>query len=220
MLSIIIPVYNEKEFIREVLRKVKTIRMEKEIIVIDDCSTDGTIDVLEEEKGITLIRHQVNQGKGAAVRSGIRRAKGEYMVIQDSDLEYDPSDIERMHNLVKNKQLPALYGSRFKGGGQFLLQSFIANKFLTFMTNLLYGANITDMETCYKMIKSNIMKTLDLQANGFDMEPEITAKLIRRGIKIREIPIHYSGRKYQEGKKIDWRDGVIAILALLKWKFK
>ncbi|MEA1912882.1 MAG: glycosyltransferase family 2 protein [candidate division WOR-3 bacterium] len=219
-LSIIIPVFNEKDYIKEVLEQVRSIDIDKEVIVVDDASTDGTSAILQGERGITLIEHQINKGKGGAVRTGIMTSKGDYVVIQDADLEYKPSNLKKMYEFAKKNNLPVVYGSRFLGEGKFLTRSLFANRFLTFLTNLLYRNRITDMETCYKMIREDIIKNIKIQANGFDLEPEITAKLLRQGFHIKEVPIEYRGRKYPEGKKIDWRDGIIAILTLIKWRIK
>ena len=216
-LSIIIPVYNEREFILTLLKRVLALPIDKEVIVVDDHSTDGTYELLQSVKGISLFRNPVNMGKGGAVKNGISMAMGEYTIIQDADLEYSPEDIPLLLKKAEIENAIAVYGSRFKGKGKFLIHSLFANRVLTMLTNILFGGNITDMETCYKLMRTDVLKSLRFDARGFDMEPEITAQLLRMRIHIHEIPIHYRGRTEKEGKKIHWKDAVIAIFTLFKY---
>jgi glycosyltransferase involved in cell wall biosynthesis len=221
-LSVLIPVYNEKNSIQEILSRVQKIPIEKEIIVIDDCSTDGTRELLPslKEKGVAIVYHEQNEGKGAAIRTGIGHASGDYLIIQDADLEYDPIDYFKLLPLVIEGKAKVVYGSRFKGKGKFsTLSHYLGNKLLTWVTNLLYGVALTDMETCYKLIPTALVKSLALKANRFDFEPEITAKILKRGYKITEVPISYQGRAFHEGKKISWKDAFAAIRALIKYRF-
>ena len=218
-LTIIIPVYNERRYILSLLERVLALPIDKEVIVVDDHSNDGTYELLQGVKGIRLLRNPINMGKGGAVRYGIAMAQGEYTIIQDADLEYSPEDIPVLINKAEKEHALAVYGSRFKGGGRFLFHSLFANRVLTMLTNILFGGCITDMETCYKLIKTSVLKSLRFDAKGFDMEPEITAQLMRLGIHIYEVPIQYKGRTKEEGKKIHWKDAVIAIFTLFKYWF-
>ncbi|RKX71220.1 glycosyltransferase family 2 protein [candidate division WOR-3 bacterium] len=211
-LSIIIPVYNEEDSIRSVLERVKELPIEKEIIVVDDCSRDRTYEILKEIDGIRLIRHEQNRGKGAAIRTGLTHAKGRFTIIQDADLEYPVEVIPKL--LIRGSDI--VYGSRMLGRSRFLFLSYWANRLLSLLTSLLYNHRITDMETCYKLIRTDLLKALKLKANRFDIEPEITAKLLRSGHRITEIPIDYIGRK--RGKKIGVKDGISAILTLLRYR--
>ncbi len=215
-LTIIIPVYNERDFIEELIMRVKNLPVEKEIIVVDDCSNDGTGDVIKNIEGIIPIFHNVNMGKGSAIRTGLNYASGDYTIIQDADLEYSTDDIPKLLNYAIKNNLNAVYGSRFKGKGKFLPHSYFANRFLTTLTDILFGGNVSDMETCYKLVKTEILKSLNLKSKRFDIEPEITAKLLRKGIKIWELPINYKGRSEAEGKKIYWKDAIVAIIVLFK----
>ncbi len=218
MLSIIIPVYNEKDTIEKVLERVLSLKIPIEVIVIDDGSTDGTREILSRVKDdrVRVILHNKNKGKGGAVRTGLKKSKGDIVVIQDADLEYDPLELPKVVEPIERGEAEVVYGSRFLGGGEFLKESYLANRFLTFLTNLLFGAKLTDMETCYKAMKREIMLGLNIRANRFDMEPEITGKLLKMGYRIKEVPIRYVGRERSEGKKIGWRDGVEAIWTLIK----
>mgnify|MGYP000170855184 CR=1 FL=1 len=223
-LSIIIPVYNERETIEKVLEKVLAADAgtEKEIIVVDDYSTDGTREKLRklEGRGFTVLYHQRNMGKGAAVRTGIRRITGELAVIQDADLEYNPSEYSHLIRPITEEGMDVVYGSRFmKRKPEMSLIFYLGNRFLTLMTNLLYHKTITDMETCYKLFKTEVLKAIPLRANRFDFEPEITAKIFKYGYKIKEVPISYASRMSSEGKKITWRDGLVALWCLVKYRF-
>lgn len=227
--SVVIPVYNEVRTIEKVIRQIEAVDVPKEIIIVDDCSTDGTREVLQKLKrnGIEVFFHDKNSGKGAALRTGFEHITGDVVIIQDADLEYDPQDYVKMIKLIQEDGVEVVYGSRFleknafPGFKQFFhVTHFIANKFLSFLVTLLYRVKITDMETCYKMFKKEVLKNLDLSANGFDFEPEITAQILRKGFKIYEVPISYSPRNYREGKKISWKDGIVALGVLLKYRFK
>lgn len=226
-ISVVIPVYNEVKTIKEIIQRIKDVNIEKEIIVVDDCSTDGTREILRKinENGIRIFFHEGNKGKGAALRTGFEHIKGEVVIIQDADLEYDPQDYIKLIKPIKDGVADVVYGSRFltyilNCKHLFYLTHFIGNKFLNFLIGLLFRAKITDMETCYKTIRSNVLKDMKLSARKFDIEPEITAQLIRKGFKIHEVPISYSPRAYEEGKKISWKDGFSAIFVLLKYRFK
>ncbi|MCD7779610.1 MAG: glycosyltransferase family 2 protein [Candidatus Gastranaerophilales bacterium] len=224
--SIVIPVFNEKDTLKAIIEKVEQANfagLEKEIIMVDDCSNDGTTEILKElSSKYKVLFHEKNQGKGAAIRTAIKEAKGDFIVIQDADLEYLPSDYDKLLPLLINDEADVVYGSRFKNSENsknFILKNKIANKFLTLITNLLYGAEITDMETCYKAFKREVLQNITIKANRFDFEPEITAKLMKKKIKFKEVPISYFGRGHEEGKKINWKDGIHAIVTLIKYRF-
>lgn len=214
--SVIIPVYNEECNIIEVIKRVRAVRIEKEIILVDDGSTDQGQAVIAGISGIKKIFHEKNIGKGCAIRSGLEMVTGDVVIIQDADLEYDPNDYCRLLKPIENGETRVVYGSRFLGGGHFLTASRWANRFLTFLTNLFFSGRLTDMETCYKVLKTDLIKKLDLKSNRFEIEPEITTKLLKRKEKILEVPIAYLGRRV--GKKIGVADGLAAIINLLKWR--
>lgn len=223
--SIIIPVFNEKNTIKLLLEKVQNANfsgLEKEIIMVDDCSTDGTTEILKElSKQYKVFFHEKNQGKGAAIRTAIKEATGDFVVIQDADLEYLPDDYDKLLPFLINDEADVVYGSRFKNqenSKNFILKNKIANKFLTLLTNILYGAEITDMETCYKAFKRELIQSITIKSNRFDFEPEITAKIMKRKARLKEVPISYFGRGHDEGKKINWKDGIHAILTLIKYR--
>ncbi|MDH5684068.1 MAG: glycosyltransferase family 2 protein [candidate division WOR-3 bacterium] len=213
-LSVIMPVYNEVKAVETIINKVKEVPVDKEIIVVDDFSTDGTREKLSLIPGIKLLFHPKNMGKGAAIRTGIREAKGDIVVIQDADLEYDPWDYLKLVRPFQDQKVCVVYGSRFKGKGDFLFLSKLANRFLSILTNILFG-KVSDMETCYKLVRREIFLGLNLTANRFEIEPEITAKLLRKKVKIVEVPIKYQARKI--GKKIGVKDGIAACYYLFKW---
>ena len=224
-LSIVMPVYNEKTTIKEILRQVRSVDLadiDKEIIVVDDCSTDGTADILklEADSSIKVIKHEKNQGKGAAVRTGLAHATGDMIVIQDADLEYDPEDYMKLVEPVLKGKATVVYGSRFTGERRnMLFWHYLGNRFLSLMTNVLYNTTLSDMETCYKLFSREALEGIKIKSNKFDFEPEITAKVLRKGIRIYEVPIAYTGREMDEGKKISWKDAFPALWALTKYRF-
>lgn len=223
-LSIIIPVYNEKSTLLEVIDRVQKApcEAEKELILVDDFSTDGTRDLYKQLNGaVRVIYHDLNKGKGAAIRTGLKEASGDYVLIQDADLEYDPDDYNKLLAPIQKGKSEVVYGSRFTGERRnMLFLHWIGNRFLSLITNILYNSTISDMETCYKLVKRDIIQSLKLSRNRFDFEPEITAKILKRKIRIYEVPISYCGREFHEGKKITWRDGLVALWVLLKCRFE
>lgn len=221
-ISIIIPVYNEKETILRVLQRVQAVPLEKEIIVIDDGSTDGTGEVLRRLHGqgnIRVIFQEKNRGKGAAVRRGLKEVSGEIVAIQDADLEYNPEDYLHLVEPILKGQSRVVYGSRFLGRNAFPPVSFLANKFLTFLVNIFYGGKLTDMETCYKVFRREAIVPLSLRSERFEIEVEVTCKLLLKKEFIYELPIHYQCRSFFHGKKIGWIDGLKALWAILKYRF-
>ncbi|MEE8209759.1 MAG: glycosyltransferase family 2 protein [bacterium] len=225
-LSVIVPVYNERPFIEEILRRVEAVPFDKEIIVVDDGSTDGTREILEKleaEGGITVLYHPRNRGKGAAIRTALPHVSGELVIIQDADLEYDPDDYPDLIAPFEKGLCDVVYGTRLvRGKAQrvHLFWHYVGNRFLTLVTNILFNATLSDMETGYKVFKADLLKSLKLQANRFDIEPEMTAKVLKRRCRVFEVPIAYYGRNYDEGKKITWRDGLVALWTLLKYRLR
>ncbi len=226
-LSILIPVYNEKETIKTILDRVRAVAINKEIVVVDDGSTDGTRELLKQEieghyPDVRIYYHERNCGKGAAVRTAIEKATGEYVIIQDADLEYDPNEYHTLLKPMLDGRADVVYGSRFLGGPHRVLffWHYMANRFLTTLSNLLTNLNLTDMEVCYKVFRAEVIKSIQIRSDRFDFEPEITAKVAKKRCRIYEVPISYSGRDYDEGKKIGWRDGLVAIWTILKYRFK
>ncbi len=221
-LSIIIPVFNERATVLDVLDRVEATAVDAEIILVDDGSTDGTREILhartEASRGrIALLRHPVNRGKGAAVVTGAARATREYVIVQDADLEYDPADYVRLLAAAHDRGAAAVYGSRFhRGSPEMFLRQVIGNRLLTGLTNLLYGSALTDMETCYKLVRRSLFQELRITSRRFDVEPEVTAKLLKKGVTIHEVPISYKGRSFAEGKKISWVDFVSAVWTLVR----
>tara|TARA_Y100000310_G_scaffold342995_1_gene448654 strand:- start:19881 stop:20576 length:696 start_codon:yes stop_codon:yes gene_type:complete len=227
-LSIIIPVYNEEKSVIQVINKVKNVKLnkvEKEIVVVDDFSTDATKESLEKLKdsSIKVFFHQKNQGKGAAIRTALKHATGDVILIQDADLEYNPEEYERLLRPIMENRTKVVYGSRLNAIKKNLKKMYklhyLGNFFLTIMTNILYGAKITDMETGYKVFRKEVITNMNLKAKRFDFEPEITAKILKKGYRIIEVPIDFMGRKFNEGKKITWRDGIKASYYLIKYRF-
>src|SRR5574341_77286 len=223
-LSILIPVYNEASTLKEIVERVLKVNLDKELILVNDASTDATPQVLEDLQKkypeLVILHHTQNSGKGTAVRSAISKATGDYVIIQDADLEYDPEDYHKLLEPVHRFKAEAVYGSRFKGiHKNMFFWHFLGNKFLSLTTNLLYNTTLSDMETCYKLIKADLLKKITLRSRRFEFEPEITAKLLKIKVRIFEVPISYAGREYEEGKKITWRDGFSALWTLLKYRF-
>ena len=224
-LSIVMPVFNERNTIKEILRRVRKVdlgELEREIVVVDDCSSDGTRDILamEEDSVTRVIYHAENSGKGAAVRTGFAAATGDLIIIQDADLEYDPEDYPNLLEPVLKGKAQVVYGSRFTGPRKnMLFWHFVGNRFLALVTNILYNTTLSDMETCYKLFTREALEGIELRSNHFDIEPEITAKILKKKIRIFEVPISYAGREIEEGKKITWRDGIPAMWALIKFRF-
>lgn len=220
-LSIVIPVYNESKTVGEIIRQIKAVKgFDKEIIVVNDGSTDDTVKVIKNIKDIAVISHKINQGKGSAIRAGISKITGDYLLVQDADLEYDPQDIPAMLEPISRGKAKVVYGSRFTGQRRnMFFWHWIGNQFLTLITNILYNTTLSDMETCYKLLPVGLAKSLNLQAKHFEFEPEITAKILKKGIRIWEVPISYAGREYHEGKKISWKDAMPALWTLIKYRF-
>jgi glycosyltransferase involved in cell wall biosynthesis len=223
-LSVIVPVYNEIKTIREILTRIKTVEFDKEIIVVNDGSTDGTKEILKEFKedpSISILHHERNQGKGAALRTGFKEATGDIVVIQDADLEYSPEEYPQLSRLIIEDKADVVYGSRFLGPHRaFLFLNYLANKFLNFVTNALYHTALTDMETGFKVFRRELLEKITIRSNDFRVEPELTAKFFKLGCRICEVPISYHGRGYDEGKKITWRDGLKAFAAIIFFRFK
>ena len=223
-LSIVIPVYNEERTLAELIRRVLAAPYEKELIVVDDCSSDGSARILSElaarHPEMRVERHAKNQGKGAALATGLRTFTGEVVLIQDADLEYDPADYPALLRPLEEGHADVVYGSRFLGGpfGRVhLYHHYLGNRLLTTLSNLFTNLNLTDMETCYKVFKADVARRLDLRSRSFAVEPEITAKIARMGVRVYEVPIRYAGRDYAAGKKIRPRDGLKAVWAIVRW---
>ena len=224
-LSIVIPCYNEIDTIEDILAKVRAVELPvgKEIIIVDDCSTDGTRDLLaalDGAPGVRVVLHEVNRGKGAALRSGFAHASGDLIIIQDADLEYDPDEYSKLLQPILDNQADVVYGSRFIGGESHRVLYFwhsVGNKFLTLLSNMFTNLNLTDMEVCYKVFRRSVLEQIELQEDRFGFEPEFTAKVARLGCPIYEVGISYYGRTYAEGKKISWKDGVRAVYVIVKY---
>ena len=224
MISVVIPAYNEANTIREIIRRVQTVDLEKEIIIVDDASTDGTKDILKEltaTEGVTVFFHQSNQGKGAALRTGFEQVTGDIVIIQDAELEYDPGDYEGLISPILDGRADVVYGSRFLGGPHRVLffWHYVGNKILTLLSNMFTNLNLTDMETGYKAFRASLVEKITIKSNRFGFEPEITAKFAKLKCRMYEVPISYSGRGYEEGKKITWRDGLAALFHVIRFRF-
>jgi glycosyltransferase involved in cell wall biosynthesis len=223
-LSVVIPVYNELKYVREVIRRVEEVPIPKEIILVDDCSTDGTRDILKEverDQGHTVVYHEINQGKGASLRTGFGRATGDVILVQDADLEYDPAEYPRLIQPILDNRADVVFGSRFIGDTHRVLYFWhsIANSCLTTMSNIFTNLNLTDMETCYKVFRKEVLVGMKLKSNRFGFEPEITAKIAKRrpSWRVYEVPISYSGRTYEEGKKIGLKDAFQAFYCIIRY---
>ena len=224
LLSVIVPVYNERVTVAEVIRRIRAVDVPVgvEVIVVDDGSSDGTDKVLSAlgDSTVRILTHKVNQGKGAAIRTGLGAARGDLVLVQDADLEYDPEDWPSLLDPILRGKAQVVYGSRFTGQRKNMLPlHWMGNRFLSLVTNILYSSTMSDMETCYKLFDRRVLEGITIQSDKFDFEPEITAKVLRRGYRIYEVPISYAGREVSEGKKITWRDGVGALRALIKYRF-
>jgi glycosyltransferase involved in cell wall biosynthesis len=216
------PVYNERGTIEEIVRRVRAVPIPKEIVIVDDASTDGTVERLKVLEGddVRVFRHQVNRGKGAAVRTALENATGDIILIQDADLEYDPADYPRLLEPIVDGRADVVFGSRFLGGGEHrvhLFWHYAGNRLLTTLSNMLTNLNLTDMESGFKVFRADVGRGLNLRENRFGFEPEFTAKIARRRCRVYEVPISYSGRDYSEGKKITWRDGILAFWQILRY---
>ncbi|MGV7220784.1 MAG: glycosyltransferase family 2 protein [Nitrospinales bacterium] len=223
-ISIVIPVYNEKDFIRQLIERVEATKYDKEIILVDDFSTDGSREILGEYEGkenFKVSYHKINKGKGAALRTGFSLVTGEIIIIQDADLEYDPIDYPVLLTPILDDRADVVYGSRFLGGTHRVLffWHYLGNKFLTTLSNAFTNLNLTDMETCYKVFTKEVLDSLTFSCNRFGFEPEFTSKIAKKNFRIYEVPISYSGRDYSEGKKIGWKDGVAALWYIFKFRF-
>jgi glycosyltransferase involved in cell wall biosynthesis len=223
LLSVVMPCYNERATIQEIVQRVLAVPLRTELIIVDDGSTDGTRDILAElarELPIKLVLQPANAGKGAALRRGFEDVTGDLVVIQDADLEYSPEELPQLIELICEGRADVVYGSRFLGRHRvFLFTHYAGNRLLTLITNVLYNTMLTDMETCYKVMRTEVLRSMALQSDGFGIEPELTAKIFKRQYRVYEVPITYDGRGYDEGKKITWRDGVVALWVLLKYRF-
>jgi glycosyltransferase involved in cell wall biosynthesis len=223
-LSVIVPVYDERNTVVEIVRRMRAVELpvDLEIVIVDDGSTDGTRDVLRQlaDSTVRVIVHDANRGKGAAIRSGLAQVTGDLVLIQDADLEYDPEDWPKLLGPIMRGKARVVYGSRFTGERRnMLFLHWVGNRFLSLVTNVLYNTTLSDMETCYKLFDRALLDTIPLRAQRFEFEPEVTAKILRRGIRIYEVPISYTGREFDEGKKITWRDGFVALWTLVKYRF-
>ena len=225
VLSVIVPVFNERNTVAEIVRRMRQVLLpvDLEVIVVDDASSDGTDKVLSaiEDSTVRVVRHPVNQGKGAAIRTGMEYARGDLLLVQDADLEYDPEDWPRLLAPILRGKARVVYGSRFTGERKnMLFLHWVGNRMLSLVTNILYNTTLSDMETCYKLFDRKVLEGITIESDRFEFEPEITAKVLRRGHRIYEVPISYAGREFHEGKKITWKDGFGALWTLVKYRFR
>ncbi len=226
LLSVVIPVYDEAATVAEVVRHVKATPYRKEIVLVDDGSKDGTVAVLDElakDPEIRVLKHAVNQGKGAALRSGFAVARGDVVLIQDADLEYSPEDYPRLLRPLIEGRADVVFGSRFAGGSYsrvHLFSHYLGNRLLTFFSNMMTGLNLTDMETCYKVFRREVLLKIHIRSNRFNVEPELTAKVAKQRVRVFEVPVSYAGRDFSEGKKISWRDGFSALWSILRYRIR
>lgn len=224
-ISVVMPVYNEVNTIEEIISRVNSVAIEKEIIVVDDFSTDGTRErlkgIIQGKENMKILYHNRNKGKGAALRTGFESLTGDVVIIQDADLEYDPIEYPRLLEPILDGRADVVYGSRFLGGPHRVLffWHYVGNKILTLLSNALTNLNLTDIETCYKVFKRKILEDIDFKSNRFGFEPEFTAKVSKKRLRIYEVPISYSGRTYSEGKKITWKDGLVALFLIFWYRF-
>ncbi len=222
-LSVVMPVYNEVKTVRDIIRRVLEVPVTGELVIVDDFSTDGTAELLRniKDERVRIYFHEKNMGKGAAVRTGLGKVSGDVVVIQDADLEYDPADYLELIKPIREGKADVVFGSRFKGehSGFSPLYKF-GNKLLTVIANILFRSRLTDMETCYKMFRTSLLEGMVLKSDRFDFEPEITAKLIKKGARIAEVPVSYRSRGFEEGKKITWKDGFAAVWTLFRYRFR
>ncbi len=224
-LSVVIPVYNEKNTIEQLVNLVRSVDgVDLEIVIVDDASSDGSVEILKnlEEKypDLKVIYKTANKGKGDTLRLGFAHTSGDYVIVQDADLEYDPQDYKKLLRTLEENNADVVYGSRFSGSYEKMTTlHYFGNKILTLATNILFGVRLTDMETCYKLMPGDFVRKLNIKSEGFEFEPEITAKILKSGLRIKEVPINYKGRSFSEGKKITWRDGIKAVWSLVKFRF-
>jgi len=223
LVSVVMAAYNERDTIEEVVRRVLAVPIRLELVVVDDGSTDGTRDILttlSRELAFTLVFQPQNRGKGAALRAGFAKVTGDVVIIQDADLEYSPEEYPELIDLIRTGQADVVYGSRFIGRHRvFLFTHYVGNWVINLLANVLYNTTLTDLETCYKAMRIEVLRSMVLKSDRFEIEPEITAKIFKRGLRVYEIPITYNGRGYDEGKKITWRDGLVAVWTLVKYRF-
>lgn len=225
-LSIVIPVYNEKDTVLELVEKVKAVDLgetQKEIVIVDDCSSDGSAEILKKmqksDQTLKVRFKEQNSGKGATLKEGFKHTTGDYVIVQDADLEYEPEDYKKLLRVLDEEHVDVVYGSRFSGNYEDMTSlHYFGNKLLTLVTNILFGVMLTDMETCYKLLPGDFIRSIDIKSPRFNFEPEITAKVLKSGKRIKEVPISYKGRSHSEGKKITWRDGIAAVITLVRFR--